>query len=319
MKPELKLFSMDEVPIEQVRWLWYPYIPLGKLTIVQGDPGDGKTTFVLAVIAALTRGEALPDCVAAEPVNAIYQTAEDGLADTIKPRLVASGADCSRVKVINEDEKALSFCDARLEEAVRQTSAQLVVLDPVQAYLGSGVDMHRANEVRPLLKRLGDMATRTSCAVILIGHMNKAQGVKSSYRNLGSIDFPAAARSVLVIGRMKDAENLRVVAQDKNSLAQRGKSFLFELQECGGVVWKGPCDVSVDEVLNGSGTSQSKVDIMVNELQRLLVQELPASYIFAYAGNIGIGERTVKEAKSRLGVVTKRKDDKWYWILPKHD
>ena len=128
MKPELKLISMKEIPIEMVRWLWYPYIPLGKLTLVQGDPGQGKTTFALAVIASLTRGEPLPGCPAAEPMNVIYQTAEDGLADTIKPRLVASGADCSRVLVINEDEKALSFCDARLEEAVRQTGARLVVL-----------------------------------------------------------------------------------------------------------------------------------------------------------------------------------------------
>ena len=176
----LKLISMSEINAEEVQWLWYPYIPLGKLTIIQGDPGEGKTSFILAVIAALTRGDPLPECEqAAEPMNVIYQTAEDGLADTIKPRLESAGADCTRVLVIDESKRELTLCDARLEEAIRRTGAKLIVLDPLQAYLGSDVDMHRANEVRPVLKRLSLMAERTQCAVILIGHMNKAQGLKS--------------------------------------------------------------------------------------------------------------------------------------------
>ena len=142
----LKLISMSEINAEEVQWLWYPYIPLGKLTILQGDPGEGKTSFILAVIAALTRGDPLPECErAAEPMNVIYQTAEDGLADTIKPRLESAGADCTRVLVIDEGKRELTLCDARLEEAIRRTAAKLIVLDPLQAYLGSDVDMHRAN------------------------------------------------------------------------------------------------------------------------------------------------------------------------------
>ena len=158
----LKLISMSEINAEEVQWLWYPYIPLGKLTIIQGDPGEGKTSFILAVIAALTRGDPLPECErAAEPMNVIYQTAEDGLADTIKPRLERAGADCTRVLVIDVGKRELTLCDARLEEAIRRTAAKLIVLDPLQAYLGSDVDMHRANEVRPVLKRLSVMAERT--------------------------------------------------------------------------------------------------------------------------------------------------------------
>lgn len=117
---------------------------------------------MLAVIAALTRGESLPESEQAlEPLNVIYQTAEDGLADTIKPRLAAAGADCSRVLVIDESQQELTLCDERLEQAVQQTEAQLIVLDPIQAYLGDGVDMHRANEVRPVLKRVAAMAECT--------------------------------------------------------------------------------------------------------------------------------------------------------------
>ena len=229
---------MSEINAEEVQWLWYPYIPLGKLTIIQGDPGEGKTSFILAVIAALTRGDPLPECErAAEPMNVIYQTAEDGLADTIKPRLESAGADCTRVLVIDEGKRELTLCDARLEEAIRRTAAKLIVLDPLQAYLGSDVDMHRANEVRPVLKRLSVMAERTQCAVILIGHMNKAQGLKSGYRGLGSIDFRASARSVLIVGRLKSGDTLRIVAQDKNSLAPEGAAIAFELHpECESIV-----------------------------------------------------------------------------------
>lgn len=191
-------------------------------------------------------------------MNVIYQTAEDGLADTIKPRLESAGADCTRVLLIDEGKRELTLCDARLEEAIRRTGAKLIVLDPLQAYLGSDVDMHRANEVRPVLKRLSLMAERTQCAVILIGHMNKAQGLKSGYRGLGSIDFRASARSVLIVGRLKSGDTLRIVAQDKNSLAPEGAAIAFELHPEHGFQWKGFCDATVDNILNGTGQVADK-------------------------------------------------------------
>lgn len=188
-----------------------PFIPYGKVTIIQGDPGEGKTTVVLQIIAKLTKGEAIlsetsegkSEEIGVEPINVIYQTAEDGLGDTIKPRLLAAGADCSRVLVIDDQEQPLTMVDARLEEAIIQTKARLVVLDPIQGFLGVGVDMHRANEIRPLMKRISVLAEKYQCAIILIGHMNKNSNGKSSYRGLGSIDFQAAARSVLIVGRVK--------------------------------------------------------------------------------------------------------------------
>ena len=284
MRPDLKLISRGEIKAEEVKWLWDPYLPRGKLTIVLGNPGEGKTTFVLAVIAALTRGESLPESEQAlEPLDVIYQTAEDGLADTIKPRLDAAGADCSRVLVIDENQQELTLCDERLEQAVQQTEAQLIVLDPIQAYLGDGVDMHRANEVRPVLKRVAAMAECTGCAVILIGHMNKAQGLKSGYRGLGSIDFRAAARSVLVVGLLKEDPTVRVVTQDKNSLAPEGKSIAFLLDGEHGFQWKGVCGLSVDDVLSGGGRLQTKTTQMEEELERMLTRAMPAEAVLSRA------------------------------------
>ena len=189
-KIELKMIRMSEVQSQEIEWLWYPFIPYGKLTIIQGDPGDGKTTMVLNLAAKLSKGEALDENMkVTEPVNVIYQTAEDGLADTVKPRLELAGADCERIIVIDESDKSLSMVDERLEEAIVRTGARLLILDPIQAYLGGGMDMNRANEARDMTKKLGALAEKTKCAIILIGHMNKASGNKAAYRGVGSIDF----------------------------------------------------------------------------------------------------------------------------------
>ena len=316
-KKKNRLIRVSDIKTEQVQWLWYPYIPYGKVIIIQGDPGEGKTSFVLAMIALLTNGEPLPEeDTASPPINVIYQSAEDGLADTIKPRLEQSGADCSRVLVIDESDRELTLCDERLEQAVQETGARLIVLDPLQAYLGDGVDMHRANEVRPVFKRLCAMADRTGCAVILIGHMNKAQGLKSSYRGLGSIDFRAAARSVLLVGRLKGDPSVRVVAHDKSSLAPEGRSIAFSLDAENGFQWKGYCDTTVDEVLSGAGSVQTKTMQMEQELKELLSKPVPVEEVFRRAKELGISERTVNIAKKNVGVQAVKHANRWYWQLP---
>ena len=221
--------------------------------------------------------------------------------------------------VIDESKRELTLCDARLEEAIRRTAAKLIVLDPLQAYLGSNVDMHRANEVRPVLKRLSLMAERTQCAVILIGHMNKAQGLKSGYRGLGSIDFRASARSVLIVGRLKSGDALRVVAQDKNSLAPEGAAIAFELHPEHGFQWKGFCDATVDNILNGTGQVQTKTMQMEDELRRFLTQPRPAEEVLALAKQLGISERTLKNAKRNLGILSERRADQWLWRLPEQE
>ena len=217
----VEIIRMSEVDTQTVEWLWEPYIPFGKVTIVQGNPGEGKTTLALRLCAACTNRKPFPAMAEHEPFNVIYQTAEDGLGDTVKPRLIEAEADLDRVLVIDEAKRELTLSDERIEKAIVQKGARLIILDPIQAYMGDKADMNKANEVRPIFRRLAEVAERTGCAVILIGHLNKASGGQSAYRGLGSIDFRAAARSVLLIWRVKREPNVRVIIHDKSSLRRR--------------------------------------------------------------------------------------------------
>lgn len=309
----LNLIRMSDVETKEVSWLWYPYIPFGKITIIQGDPGEGKTHLILAIASKLTNGEPLPYCEEQEPMNVIYQTAEDGLADTIKPRLEMIGADCTKVLVIDESSSVLFLSDERIYQAIVETGAKLLILDPLQAYLGSGVDMHRANEIRPVFQQLSNVAEQTGCAVVIIGHMNKG-GSKSSYRGLGSIDITAAARSVLVVGRSPNDPSIRVMAHSKSNLAPSGDSITFELGD--GFKFIGTSKMTVDELL---GFSEYKRDVLA-EAKNFLTEQLAngmveSNILYTRAKEKNISERTIKTAKSELKIKSVREDGKWYFSM----
>ena len=318
-KIELKMIRMSEVQSQEIEWLWYPFIPYGKLTIIQGDPGDGKTTMVLNLAAKLSKGEALDENMkVTEPVNVIYQTAEDGLADTVKPRLELAGADCERIIVIDESDKSLSMVDERLEQTIVRTGARLLILDPIQAYLGGGMDMNRANEARDMTKKLGALAEKTKCAIILIGHMNKASGNKAAYRGMGSIDFFAVARSVLLVGRVEGESNTRAVVQIKNNLAAFGHPKAFALSE-DGFKWLGDYEITVDEVLGGITPKANKMEQAKQMLRELAETQsaVLSNEIFDRANELGISKRTLENAKKELGVQTRKINNAWYWELDK--
>lgn len=314
----VEIIRMSEVDTQTVEWLWEPYIPFGKVTIVQGNPGEGKTTFALRLAAACTNRKPFPHMAAHEPFNVIYQTAEDGLGDTIKPRLMEAEADLDRVLVIDESKQGLSLSDERIERAIRQTGARLIILDPIQAYVGEKTDMNRANEVRPMFRRLADVAERTGCAVILIGHLNKAAGGQSAYRGLGSIDFRAAARSVLLIGRVKREPNVRVIVHDKSSLAPEGKPVAFCLDPETGFSWIGEYDITADELLSGAGgNTATKAEQAEKLILDLLAdgKELASEDIVKAAAEAGISERTVKNARRNLDtrIEVIRRGNQWYY------
>ena len=313
------MIRMSEVQSQEIEWLWYPFIPYGKLTIIQGDPGDGKTTMVLNLAAKLSKGEALDENMkVTEPVNVIYQTAEDGLADTVKPRLELAGADCERIIVIDESDKSLSMVDERLEQAIVRTGARLLILDPIQAYLGGGMDMNRANEARDMTKKLGALAEKTKCAIILIGHMNKASGNKAAYRGMGSIDFFAVARSVLLVGRVEGESNTRAVVQIKNNLAAFGHPKAFALSE-DGFKWLGDYEITVDEVLGGITPKANKMEQAKQMLRELAETHnaVLSNEIFDRANELGISKRTLENAKKELGIRARKINNAWYWELDK--
>jgi hypothetical protein len=315
-QPKLKLISLENVVVEPVRWLWYPYIPLGKLTILHGDPGEGKTTLALWIAAACSRGQALPGGEIGEPLTVLYQTAEDGFGDTIKPRLLESKADLRHIYTIDETDFPLSMLDERIGEAIEKTHAQLMILDPMQAYLGEKVDMNRANEVRTVMKGLTKVANQTGCAIVLVGHLNKSQSANSAQRGLGSMDFRAAARSVLLVGRVKNDRDIRAMVHDKSSLAPEGPSRAFSLEN-GTLRWqKGYETLTADQLLSGR-SQDSKLtlaeELILDTLDRR--PAVPAKEMFSLAQQAGISARTLKSAKGNLRdyVQSVRVANDWLW------
>ena len=305
--------------IEQtsVEWLWFPYIPFGKLTIIQGNPGEGKTYFAMMLTAACTNRKLFPNMEDIEPFNVIYQTAEDGMGDTIRPRLVEAGADLSRVMVIDDSEEVLTLSDDRIEKAVRQNHVRLVIIDPVQAFIGADVDMNRANEVRPVFRKLGMIAEKTSCAIVLIGHLNKSSGTQSTYRGLGSIDIMAAVRSLIFIGKVRKDPTTRVLIHEKSSLAPPGETMAFKLGDEEGFRWVGAYEISADELLDGKEgkATETKLERGAKLIQELLVDknEISIRELDDKAKEQGISGRTMRDVRSRM------KNELEYWINEKQE
>ena len=311
------MLRMADVELTSVEWLWFPYIPFGKLTIIQGNPGEGKTYFAMRLAAACTNRKPLPGMEVLEPFNIIYQTAEDGLGDTVKPRLMEAEADLEKVLVIDDRDTPLTLADERIEKAIRENHARLVIIDPVQAFLGADVDMNRANEVRPIFRSLGDIAQDTGCAIVLIGHLNKAAGTQSTYRGLGSIDITAAVRSLLFIGKLKDSPTTRVLIHEKSSLAPPGQSLAFSLGDEKGFSWIGAYDITADELL--ARTDTAKTESKTAQAEALILElladgrKMPSAELEKAVNDRGISSRTMRTAKSRIGdrLVTEKNGASW--------
>ena len=309
-KDSVKIIRMSDAELTPVEWLWKPYLPFGKLSVLQGNPGEGKTYFAMHLAAACTNGKLLPNMERMEPFNVIYQTAEDGLGDTVKPRLIEAGADLDRVLVIDDSDVQLTLSDERIEKAIIENNARLVIIDPIQAYLGADVDMNRANEVRPIFMRLGQVAQRTGCAILLIGHLNKAAGMQSLQRGLGSIDIAAAVRSVMFIGKLKHDPTMRILTHEKSSLAPPGVSLAFSLGDEGGFRWVGEYDITADEMLSGIEPQRETKTQQAKDLICALLaggKQVLSEDIDKAALERGIPGRTVRDAKRELGDALKSK------------
>ena len=312
---QLKLYS--SVTATQVDWLWYPYIPFGKITLLQGDPGSGKSTLMMNIISAISSGSFLPDGRKIKrPMHVIYQCSEDGAGDTIKPRLNAAGADCSNVAFLDEEMDWLTLGDEKIRRAIADFNVKLLVIDPVQAYLGNA-DISNAAGMRRVLRQLAVWASLYDCAIVLIGHLNKKEGSKDLYRSLGSIDLIAAARSVIQISMSDDDSGVRVLHHIKSSLTARGSDLFFTIDPQRRIQWLDVESNSSPEVLDLPTPKMSK-QARAAEMLMVLLKDGPvkASEIQNLFSRSKISERTLLSVKKDMGIRSIKKDGVWYWQLP---
>lgn len=306
---QLKLYS--SITETNVDWLWYPFIPFGKLTLVQGDPGCGKSTLMMNIIAAASKGGCFPDGrKSKKPMHIIYQCSEDGVSDTIKPRLAAAGADCTNVAFLDEEIGTVTLNDETIRRAIADFNAKLLVIDPVQAYLGE-TDMASAASMRKVLRQLSAWASMYHCAVVLVGHLNKKQNSKDLYRSLGSIDLVAAARSVLQLDRLTEDDSIAVIHHIKSSLAAKGKDLFFTVDCNSCLTW---IDPGSPDVQNERPTKQTQTA----QWLKLILSDGPvrATDILEHLKKEGISERTIQSVKKALDIRSVKKDNSWYWQLP---
>lgn len=306
---ESKLLTLySDVSAVPVKWLWEPYIAIGKITLLQGDPGCGKSTMMMNLIAELSKGGSTPDGRAfGSPQKIIYQCSEDGAKDTIKPRLVAAGADCRNIAFIDEEvNSGLTLDDERIREAITEWKPSLVVIDPIQSYIGSDSDLQIAGRARKLMRRVGMWASTYNCAVVLIGHLSKKEGAKDLYRGLGSIDVVAAARSVLQVEKSEEDEDIRIVRQVKNSLDSKGSDLMFEIRPSTGFQW-----IVNESVIETAQNKTSLAEILPknkHELAAVLIKKAlengaaESMEIRRIMAEYRIGDKTMNEVKAELGI-----------------
>jgi RecA-family ATPase len=331
---------------EPIRWLWPGWIALGKLLVFAGAPGLGKTTIALAFIATLTRGARWPDGSRCEAGNALIWSGEDDPIDTLLPRLLAMGADPRRVYFIKAARVAgevVPFDPARdmvqlVAEAQRIGDVRLLLVDPVVSVVAG--DSHKNTEVRRALQPLVDLAAAVDCAVIGISHFNKGgAGREPLERVVGSVAFGAVARVVLVAAKVKsdDGEDRRIVARAKSNIGPDGGGFDYRIEQspidaapgmtASAITWGDPLEGTARELLAEADDKDGDADEGASALDdacEFLRCELsggpkPSKYLLGEARQAGHSERTLKRAKSRLGVESRKTGTVWEWALRPED
>ena len=311
-----------DIKKSRVEWFWQPYVPFGKITLIQGDPSEGKSTLALKLAASASTGGNLPDgSKLAAPVNVIYQCLEDGIADTIIPRLERVGANVKHVFFIQEDGRPTRMLDQeKIEQVIRSTKAGILIIDPIQTVLGKLTHGGECGVVRSYMDMLATVANQTGCAVMLIGHLNKNESGKELYRGLGSIDIVAAARSVIRVERIREGSSVRVIRHIKSSLSREGEDFAFEIDSNGEINWVGVVNATDEgeEIVEQAKKGKTKKnDRVLGKLRTMLEKgDLPYSVIAEKTKCLS-GVRTLNEAKKKLGIQSIKKADGWYWHLPK--
>ena len=292
----LEVVKASEIEPKEVKWLWYPYIPFGKVTLLQGDPGDGKSKLMLSIAALLSKGEPLP-----------FTETEENLI------------------FIKEGEKSLSFGDNRIREAIEMYHAKLLILDPMSSYIGEICSMNNANETRAEFNHLIAVAKDTGCAIVIIAHMNKMRDTNPLYRTNGSIDIAGAARSILAITRTpnKEVPAERYLVQVKSNLAPTGSAILFEVSEKG-VDFISEMEMTAEEAFQSLAPKIGRPNDKEVKAKAFLIEmlkdgEMLSSNCEEKLEAAGFRKSTIKKAKKNAGVISRKKGFLWYWSLPMGD
>lgn len=297
-------------------FLWYPYIPFGMITLVQGMPGSGKSTFLADIIACGTNEKLLPDGTRLESrVNAVYQCAEAGGPAIVKKMLSNAGADLDAVSFVQGD--SLTLCDGRIWRLVEETHAKILVIDPMQEFLEA--NMLQAQSMRKELSEIARMAETTGCAAILVGHFTKSENKEDIYKGMGSADISAVARSILHIRRLERSSPIRYLSQIKCNIAPEAGEYAFEITNLGEVRWIGPVDKSdMDEINEEEKLKRGeKRGAAERDLQALLSRgDMEANEVLSKMYLKGYSDGTIRNVKKKAGVKSiKRRDGRWVWHL----
>lgn len=235
-----------DVPYEEPKWTIAPYFQRGKGTLIQGDSGSGKTAFVCAVAAHVSTGKPLLNSTVETPGNVLVLSVEDD-QPILRGRIEASGGDLTKI-FFHKNPAGLTFTSPEIWSIVKQYKIKLIIFDPFQAFLGSGIDMFRANETRPVLARLFELCDQEDCACIIVAHTAKNSDKSAVNRSLGSVDIPASMRSVMQLIRNPDNPDQCIMVHVKSSNAPRGRSIAYTIGDRGGVHWDGYSPITVEDL-----------------------------------------------------------------------
>ena len=308
--------TLHGIDPKETDWLCHPVIPLGYLTMIQGDPGVGKSTVGLSIAASVSRGAPIMGFGECEPGNVLVVSLEDSIAEVIVPRLIAAEADLARIRAYRGDDLVLDV--EQLEDEIGRWDARFVLLDPVIALVGAARDINKANETREFMKQLAGVAERTHSAICLIHHMNKATGGRALYRSVGSIDFVAAVRSVLMAGHDPDDRDRCAIAHIKCNLAPLRKSVGYSIGEFG-LSWTGDSDLTAERMCEVPDRKKaaSRDDAGEFLLQLLANTPMSSDDVIEFGAAQGYSRSTLFRAKRDLAGRIKAEGGRggWTWKL----
>ena len=319
--PIPQLVRASDIRPVAVSWLWTSWLPVGKLVLLEGDPGCGKSSIAIDLAARLTSGSPMPTGQGVDPAGVVILNAEDGIEDTVRPRLDAAGADCERIHLWDWQSVLPRLPDSTdwLADRIVEHDVKLVILDTLTTFLGSKVDSHRDQDVRRALIPLVKTASESGTAVLAVRHLNKGQQSSAMHRGMGSMAFTGLARAVWHAGPHPD-EDAMVLAAVKNNLAQNAHAMRYRVSDRNGapvVTWEGPCDLVADDLVAQPASTPSAVTEAVEWLEEQLTgHEVPSTQLQQDAAEAGISHATYRRARKHLDVTSTRRADQHWSSLP---